>query len=307
MLTQQRFDAALYGVPERLRRTLEFLPEDIKSSVEEIRIRAGLPISLTVKGQTLFVCRGGNVADYITGDILKSTKEEAQESFLLLCKNSVYAHTTELKGGYIMMPGGNRAGVCGTFSKDGRLTQVTSVNIRIAREVYGSADIPAQNFCGGMLIAGPPCSGKTTVLRDLIRQLSSGARGIYYRIAVIDSRGELSGGGGANNMGENTDVLMIDNKALGTEIALRTLSPDIIAFDEIGTAAELKSISDCFNAGVDIITTAHSSSIEDLKRRSVTGQLLSSGMISTVVLLSKNIGAAPQIIDVEEMLGDFSS
>ena len=103
-------------------------------------------------------------------------------------------------------------------------------------------------------------------------------------------------------MGENTDILMIDNKALGTEIALRTLSPDIIAFDEIGTAAELKSISDCFNAGVDIITTAHSSSIEDLKRRSVTGQLLKSGMISTVVLLDKNIGKAPQIIDVEEML-----
>ncbi len=302
MIKTAQFDTALYGVPVRLRRTLEFLPQEIKGLVEEIRIRAGLPVCLTVKGQTLFVCKSGGVSDYITGDILKSTAEEAHESFLLLCKNSVYAHTAELKCGYIIMPCGNRAGVCGSFSSDGKLSHVTSVNIRIAREVYGCADIPASNFCGGMLIAGPPCSGKTTVLRDLIRQLSSGVRGNYYRIAVVDSRGELSGGGGVNDLGENTDVLMIENKALGTEIALRTLSPDIIAFDEIGTACELKSISDCFNAGVDIITTAHISDKDDLMRRSVTRQLIEGGMISNVVLLTKNIGAAPQIIEAEDIL-----
>ena len=142
---------------------------------------------------------------------------------------------------------------------------------------------------------------KSSVLRDLIRQLSSGVQGSYYRIAVVDSRGELSCGGGGNNLGENTDVLMIENKALGTEIALRTLSPDIIAFDEIGTAGELKCISDCFNAGVDIITTAHISDSRDLMRRSVTRQLLESGMISNVVLLSKNIGDTPQIYDAEDI------
>lgn len=154
------------------------------------------------------------------------------------------------------------------------------------------------------MIAGPPGSGKTTVLRDMIRQLSDGAKGVYLRVAAVDTRGELSGGADPvmkNDLGSNTDVLMIGEKATGVEIALRTLFPDIIAFDEIGTANELKTVSQSFHAGVCVITTAHAGSINDLKRRSVTSQLLESGAISKVAILSPKT-QKPTVYSCEEVL-----
>ncbi len=305
MEIENKFDLSLYGVPEGIRRTLEFLPQKIKAVVQEIRLRAGLPLTLTIKGKTYFVRRDGSISEFITGDMVITSQKELQSSFLLLCKNSVYAHAAELRNGYITMPSGNRAGVCGRFDEKGYLSDVTSINIRIARQIKGAADALLKAYDGSMLIAGPPASGKTTILRDLIRALSSGEGGKYYRVAAIDSRGELSGGTEEdmkNNLGSTTDVILIENKALGTEIALRTLSPQIIAFDEIGTAAELRGISDCFNAGVDIITTAHINRCEDLFHRSVTRDLLNMGIIRCVAVLSGDISAPIRILKEEEIL-----
>ena len=306
----KNFDSALYGVAPRIRRTLEFLPDELKMRVEEIRLRAGQPIALTVRGKPLFVLERGQTSGIITRDLLVAEKTDLDESFRLLCRNSVYAHSAELKDGYIMMSDGHRAGVCGTVGENGVMHSISSVNIRIAREVKGCADALIRGYDGGgMLIVGPPCSGKTTVLRDMIRQLSNGECGGYKRIAVIDSRGELSGsfGGMATcDLGSNTDVLMIKDKALGTEIAVRTLFPDIIAFDEIGTAQELNRVSESFNAGVSVITTAHASSIEDIARRSVTAGLIASGSVSTVVLLSKNIGGEIKVFDAKEIVNNVA-
>ncbi len=280
-MRNNQFDTALYGIPQRIKKFLLPIPDYIKEKTEEIRIRANAPLVLTVSGKTVFIRNNGQISYYATRDLFLATEEDLDECFRLLCQNSVYAHTEELKNGFIIMKNGCRAGVCGSLNETGFMKEVTSVNIRIAREIIGAAnDIMAKYSGGGLLIAGPPASGKTTVLRDAIRQLSSSKR-----ITVIDSRGEISGGA---DLGANTDVLKINDRALGIEIALRTMNPDIIAFDEIGNMAELKKVGESLYAGAYIITTAHIGSAPELLRRNVTAGLIKSGAIEEIALLSEN-------------------
>lgn len=305
MEKEKRFDNALYGVSPKIRNVLEKLPERVKESTEEIRLRAGLPVALTVGGDTVFVLENGQISFCLTRGLLKADVSELAESFKLLCKSSVYAHTEELKNGYIRLRGGNRAGVCGTLNENGNMIDISSVNIRIAHEIPGAAnDIARAYKPGGLLIAGPPGSGKTTVLRDLIRQLAGGVCGKIYRIAVIDSRGEISGsfdGKCGNDLGAGSDVLLTTDKAAGIEMAVRTMFPDIVAFDEIGNEAELKRVSESFCSGVDIITTAHAGSIADLKRRRITAALINSGAVASIAMLPEIHGGTVKIIKAEEL------
>lgn len=299
------FDKILQNTHTNIRRVLEFVPPEIKLKCEEIRLRAGLPVCLTIGGEVAFVCKNSKISNSYCDNCLIITSEELNQTLSLLCNNSIYIHENEIKNGYISLKNGNRAGVCGVFNAEGMLVYVTSINIRIARQIFDCALTLALNFDGvGMLIVGPPGCGKTTMLRDLIRLLSCGKFGKYQRVTVIDSRGEISGGISdktVNDLGENTDVLYMQNKALGTEIALRTMYPNVIAFDEIATEKELKSVCSCFNAGVGIIVTAHCRDKKDIMQRKITSQIIKSGAVSKVALLSEP-GVSPQLFDVKELL-----
>lgn len=295
------FDNAILQIADRIKRTLDFIPEGIKQSCEEIRLRVGLPLCLTVDGRVMFVCENSGVTQQNPKNCVIVTLDDIEQTLSLLCRHSVYKHEGEIKQGFISLPHGCRAGVCGVFNADGMMTTVTSINIRIARQIFDCAWSLLPYAKGGLLIAGPPGSGKTTILRDLIRLLSNGGDGHYRRVAVIDSRGEISGGR-TLDLGVNTDVLYTLNKAVGTDIALRTMYPQFIAFDEIGTTDELESVLHCFNAGVGVITTAHCRNTEDVMRRDVTRGILQSGSVSCVALLSKNIGEIPQIFNVKELV-----
>ncbi len=302
MENQKNFEDALYGVGQRVKEILLKIPIKIKQSAEEIRLREGLPLALTLSGDTVFVNHKGEVSFSITEALYIVDREDIVDSFNNLTGNSVYAHEDELKNGFIIMKNGCRAGVCGSFTTDGFLSEVTSVNIRISHEVIGCANKILQSYNGrGLLISGPAGCGKTTVLRDTVRQLSQGVCGKFYRVCVIDSRGEIFGGGKAD-LGKNTDIIHIDDKAKGIEIALRTMFPEVIAFDEIANTEELKRVKESFFSGVDIITTAHIGSKEELMSRNVTADLIKNKIVSTVAILPRLHGSKTEIYSSCELV-----
>ncbi|MCQ2450712.1 MAG: Flp pilus assembly complex ATPase component TadA [Clostridia bacterium] len=291
-------------LPLNIKRVIEFLPENILSDIQEIRLRSNLPLAVTIGGRTIFLLKNGQTSTENNGAYI-CTKSETDETFMLLKNQSGEAHLDEIKEGFIRMENGCRAGICGTFSEKGMIYDVSGINLRIARQFIGCANKITDGYLsGGILILGPPGSGKTTLLRDTVRTLSKSGK----RVALIDQRGEISAscyGVSPYDLGENTDTYIIADKPLGIRMALRTMFPQIIAFDEIGSYEELKSVSDSFNAGAQIVTTAHIGKIGDIKRRKTVKELIASGGIKNIFLLSENIGENPQKIDLEVLKNDY--
>ena len=152
---------------------------------------------------------------------------------------------------------------------------------------------------GPMLVLAGPGSGKTTVLRDLVRNFSVSGK----RVSLVDTRGEIaaaSAGRATLDVGINTDVITGGEKAKGVEIALRTLFPEYIAFDEIGSLDELSAVSESFFAGTGIITTAHADSMEEIMSRPVTSRLIKLGVIDTVAILPLDLRGEMKIVRVKQ-------
>lgn len=294
------FDNAILQLANNLQRTLSFIPQEIKQHCEEIRLRTELPVCLTVNGKVNFVCKDSAVCDTLPKNPLIATKDDINTTLSMLCERSVYLHENEIKQGFISLANGGRAGVCGIFNAEGMLVEARSLNIRIARQIFNCADYLLPFAAYGLLIAGPPGCGKTTILRDLIRLLSNGADGKYNRVVVIDSRGEISGRG-ALDLGINTDVLYTYEKSVGIDIALRTMYPDYIVFDEIGTLAELDGVTGSFNSGVGVITTAHCRDEREISQRIITRKIIESGAINRVALLPQKIGLKANVLSVQEL------
>ena len=234
----------------------------------EVRLRSEGHISLVIGRNTL-------VTD------LFCTQNEMEACLMTLCGGSLHAHEDSLQEGYIDVGGGVRAGVAGRITSGGQirmLREISAINIRLPHFIYGISGelfprmIRALNT-GGTLIYSPPGEGKTTLLRDLALRSASGPKG--RRVALIDSRGELYDPSAMKDT--QIDLLSGYTKAKGIEIATRTLSPQLIICDEIGSG-EADAILRAQNCGVPLIASAHASSFQGLMQRPDIRQLHDAGV-----------------------------
>ena len=204
--------------------------------------------------------------------------------------------------------------VCASVAvtENGKITAVRdicAVNLRIAREIKGAADdIMRLFFSDGLcsvIIAGPPSSGKTTVLRDLARQLSS-AEGSFGKVFICDERGEIGAsfsGTEQNDVGINSDLITSYPKAEGIIIGLRSFSPDIIICDEVSTYEEARAIVSGVNSGVCFALGIHARSERELKSKAVLKTLLETGEFKKIALLSgTRVGKTDKVFGAGDLI-----
>lgn len=238
-------------LPQRMR------GEDMEG-VLEIRLRLGSPPRFVTRRKWRDGC--GRV-------------EERDISFVINAASRYSPWTAASQSeGYLTAPGGHRIGICG----DG--AAVTSLCIRVARDIHGIAG--GLLVLGPMLILGPPGSGKTTLLRDLVRKISRDRM-----VSVVDERRELFPDGFAR--GENTDVLAGVGKAKGIDMVLRSMGPQVIAMDEVTSQEDCEALIRAAWCGVDLLATAHASSVRDLKERTIYRPLVETGLFTSAVVLDR--------------------
>lgn len=239
--------------------------------IQEIRIRVGRPMMIQTEKGEFVVSQKGEVKRVGEGEwieLVAFSQEEINRLFSYLCQESVYAYLDEIKRGYITIRGGHRVGVAGEMlSLDGgelAVRQVKYINIRIAREKRGAADellpyVYHRKELKNTLIISPPGCGKTTILRDFIRQISDGNRyGKGKKVGVIDERYELEGCADERNwLGLRTDVLSGCFKTKGIMMLLRSMSPDVIAVDEIGGDEDYFALEKAVHCGCKLVATMH--------------------------------------------------
>lgn len=317
---QARYDQAVDFVCLPLRQPLAAIPPEHKARVCEIRLRAGRPVVLTESDGCKTLDADGRVYDHPPRQPLICSYECLEQTFRSVCGYSVHTHQSEMIHGYVSLRGGHRVGLGGTaVEKNGQITsvkEISSLCIRVARQVFGAADrlvAPARQ--GGLLVIGRPGSGKTTVLRDLCRQLSQGKSGIGFKVTLLDERGELAGmwdGMPQNDVGPNTDVLNGFSKASAMEMAVRSLSPDVIICDEIGSRAEAAGMLACMNAGVRVMASVHAGDLAEVRRKPWVGELIRAGVFAHVALLpgraeeSGNVAVYGMDEWMHEMAGDLA-
>ena len=269
----------------------------------EIRLRAGSPLQVVTTAGDRWIGSDGPVGG--PAQALRCTAEDVQRAVALITRASVYAWEDELAQGFCTLPGGHRAGLCGrALRRQGRVSgqkDFTSVCLRVAREVRGAADAvvrllaraPSGALLHGVLLYGPPGCGKTTVLRDLCRQVADGRPDLAlrpHRVAIVDERSEIaacSGGVPQFDLGPRADVQDGWPKAEGLLALIRAMGPEIVACDEIGGAPDARALAEAARSGVAVFATAHAADAADLWRRPGLRPALRSGAFALAVGLDR--------------------
>lgn len=286
--------------PDMLRdmiKEMEILPQEL----QEIRIRAGRPL--------LAVCGG---REYMSRRSIQGA--QIGEILAYLSNYSLYAYEDEIRQGFLSLPGGHRVGLAGrTVLERGRpktMTEISSLNIRFAHEIPGCAGelLPAlwdgERLCHTLIVSAPG-KGKTTLLRDCIRQISNGTSlHAGMTVGVVDERFEIAGsyrGVPGNDVGIRTDVLDGCPKAEGMMMLIRSMAPKVVAVDEIGSQEDLSALQYAMHCGCVLLATVHGNSIRELRRKPVLREMVASSMFERYVFLEagKSPGHIGMILDGE--------
>lgn len=261
------------------------VPPCVRDTVCDVRLSLDKPVMLCCHRQILFLKNDGTVSAHAGADCPRVMAEDLQGIFRRLCGYSVYSHTDELQNGFISVERSLRVGIGGTaVLQNGALKTVrdiTSLSVRIPREIPGCAEPLLRagvSLREGLLLAGAPSSGKTTLLRDLARWLGNTG----HRTAVLDERFELLADG--FDLGVCTDVLQGYPKQAGLFHAIRCLSPEYILCDELGEG-DFPALQAAAFAGVSLIATVHATSPQTLLKRPLCRDVLALGAFQTVALL----------------------
>ena len=302
--SNQRWTEAILFFPSELRKVLLMIPPDIQLKLIEIRLRINQPLELNFGKTASFITSKGDLtSDY--QEALGIGAELLRKTLNAFTTSSLYALEEELNQGYLALPGGHRVGITGQiFYNAGSIRMIrniSSINFRIARPITGIARplLPflwkERRFLKTMII-GAPATGKTTLLREIIREVSSGVPelglpGIH--VGLVDERSEIAGsyqGVPQLEVGPRTDVLDGCSKKDGVYLLLRAMNPQLIATDEVGREDDIRVIEDIINAGVSFIATAHARNLTEAILRPGLKRVLQEGAVERLVTVSNRLG-----------------
>lgn len=318
-VTEDKYLAEVLSfLPPHLQHLLAALAVEWPGRVEELRFRQGRPLAVGIQEGEAFIDRNGRLTeDYRQAQVVE--KDDLERIIQSISSSSLYALEEELKNGFITLPGGHRVGLTGrTVLEQGRIKTmkyISGLNLRVSRELPGVAGPVLQALVGRRgqvyhtMLVSPPRCGKTTLLRDIIRQLSNGIPELGFQgitVGVVDERSEIAGcyrGVPQRDVGRRTDVLDGCPKAAGMMMLVRTMAPGVVATDEIGRREDVVAIEEIFNAGVKVLTTVHGSSLEELARRPALKYLFDLKMVERFIILgrSRGVGTVELIVDGRTM------
>mgnify|MGYP004495119183 FL=1 len=273
------------------------------TNITEIRLRVGRNILLVTSDVEVEVDYIVNLKDML--DIL-----------VKVSKNSIYAIQNEINNGFVVINGGHRIGICGEVvienAKIKNIKNINSMNIRVARQLIGVADkvmpyIVNNGNVQNTIIISPPGCGKTTILRDIVRQISSGAKILNFKgknVGLVDERGEIAAVSlGIPNLdvGLRTDIMSNVPKSIGMQMLVRSMGIDVIATDEIGGKEDFEAIKYANSSGVNLVFTMHGNDISDVYKKEEIKKLLNDGIFSVAIILSrkKGVGTIEKICDLK--------
>ena len=307
----ERKDRLLQIFSKNIRGVLERLDVELEG-MEEVRMRVGAPLFVIYRNREYAAGRDGGLerTDEPHGISLYKAfylveKEDVEETLQCAVRYSLYAYEEELKQGFITVQGGHRIGVAGRVVPEGgavkALHPVTFLNIRFSHQITGCADgvLPYlyDGKTGGFLhtlIISPPGCGKTTLLRDIVRQVSDGNETHAGKtVGVVDERSEVGAcfqGIPQNDVGRRTDILDCCPKAAGMMMLIRSMSPEVVAVDEIGGEADLAAMRYVMNCGCRILATVHGSSMEDIGKKPGFSRFLEEQVFDRYLILGKENG-----------------